>query len=263
MQLRRHIDLALLYPAMVLILASGLFAGLISFWAPQLSSTYYALQLPMSNGVRIILWLEQHLWSWAWVVPSLVVMFGLIALGYYLYLAADLLWIPSSRAAKWARNSMPIWLILLWHLPLARLADLPAGDRNLWLAGGVLAAFFPFFYEDYFTLQKFVRGVVTSYYASLALQLWRPHGLGTLVAVLGFIALFALWFRINFRGWIAAAMLAVIAAALWSAGPAPLPSWSYAALAASTILYLQSFVSIAYDIRRAGTVAPGKPAGEA
>ncbi|MDX2029623.1 MAG: lysophospholipid acyltransferase family protein [Blastocatellia bacterium] len=186
---------------------------------------------------------------------------ALIALGYYLYLAADLCWIPPSRAAKWARNSMPIWLILLWHLPLARLAELPAGDRNPWLAASVLAAFFPFFYEDYFTVQKFVRGVVTSYYVSLALQLWRPHGLGTLVAVLGFVALFALWFRVIFRGWIAAAMIAIIGGAIaWRSSPA-LPSWVYPALSAATILYLQSFISIAYDIRRAGNVAPGPPPG--
>lgn len=182
----------------------------------------------------------------------------LIALAYYLYLAADLMWIRPSRPAKWIRNSMPIWLILLWHLPLTRLLAVPAGERNEWLAAGMLAAFFPFFYEDYFSLQKFVRGVVTSYYFSLALQLWRPHGLGTLVAVLGFIALFAFWFRVLFWGWIAAGMFAIIGGTLvWSPSAAP-PSWVYPALSAATILYLQCFVSIAYDIRRAGNVSPGQ-----
>ncbi|MFN0087889.1 MAG: lysophospholipid acyltransferase family protein [Blastocatellia bacterium] len=185
----------------------------------------------------------------------------LIALGYYGYLAADLMWIRPSRLAKWVRNSMPIWLILLWHAPLTRLLAVPAGERNGWLAAGLLAAFFPFFYEDYFSLQKFVRGVVTSYYLSLALQLWRPHGLGTLVAVLGFIALFALWFRIRLRGWIAAGLLAIIGGALaWSPSDAP-PAWPYPALSAATILYLQCFISIAYDIRRAGNISTGKAAG--
>jgi hypothetical protein len=78
------------------------------------------------------------------------------------------------------------------------------------------------------------------------------------VAVLGFVALFALWFRVIFRGWIAAATLAIIGGAIaWRSSPA-LPSWIYPALSAATILYLQSFISIAYDIRRAGNVAPGQ-----
>src|SRR5262249_53238964 len=83
---------------------------------------------------------------------------------YYAYIMADLAFIKPSRIAKWLRNSTPIWLILAWHYPLTRALLLPAGDRNGMLAAAALAAFFPFFYEDYYSLQKFVRGVVVSYY---------------------------------------------------------------------------------------------------
>lgn len=174
---------------------------------------------------------------------------------YYLYLMADLALIPPSRMAKWIRNTMPIWLILIWHYWLARALSVPLGERNEWLVAATLAAFFPFFYEHYFTLQKFVRGIVTSYYFSLALLIGWPHPLGTLVAVLGFIAVFALWFRVIYARWMAAVMCAVIALAVWLTMSAQLPLLIYTALAITTIGYLQSFVTIAYDIRRAGDVS--------
>lgn len=176
-------------------------------------------------------------------------------MSYYLYLAADLGLIRPSRLAKWVRNSMPVWLILIWHSLLCQALAVPIGERNLWLAGAALAAFFPFFYEDYFTLQKFVRGLVTSYYFSLALQLGWPQPLGTMVAVLGFIAIFALWFRVIYRWWMAGVMCAVIALAVWLTVATRLPLLIYAGLAIATIAYLQSFIAVAYDIRRAGDVA--------
>jgi 1-acyl-sn-glycerol-3-phosphate acyltransferase len=174
---------------------------------------------------------------------------------YYLYLMADLALIPPSRFAKWTRNSMPIWLILIWHYPLTAALAVPPGERNGWFVAAVLAAFFPFFYEHYFTLQKFVRGIVASYYFSMAIEIGWPLSLGTLVAVLGFIAVFALWFGVIYRWWTAAVMCAVIALSVWLTPSARGPLWVYALLAVATIGYLQSFVSIAYDIRRAGDVS--------
>lgn len=177
------------------------------------------------------------------------------AAAYYLYLIADLMLIKPARLAKWLRNSMPIWLILCWHHPLVTALRVPPGARNAWLVVAVLAAFFPFFYEDYYTLQKFVRGLVTSYYFSLALLLGWPHPLGTFVAVLSFIAIFVFWYRVIYRWWIAAAMGAVIVPAVWLSAADKWPLLIYAALAVAVNLYLQTFISLAYDIRRAGNVA--------
>lgn len=177
------------------------------------------------------------------------------AVGYYLYLAADLALIKPGRFAKWVRNTMPVWLILIWHYLLCRALAVPSGERNEWLVVAALAALFPFFYEHYFTLQKFVRGLVASYYFSMVLMLFWPHGLGTLVTVLGFIAVFALWFEVIYRWLIAALMLAVIAAAIWLTELPGVPLLAYAGLAVAMIAYLQTFVSFAYDIRRAGDVS--------
>lgn len=177
------------------------------------------------------------------------------AMGYYLYLMADLALIKPARLSKWIRNTMPVWLILIWHFPLCRALAVPSGERNPWLVVAALAALFPFFYEHYFTLQKFVRGLVASYYFSMALMLLWPHGLGTLVAVLGFIAVFVLWFEVTFRWLIAAVMLAVIAAAIWLTELPQTPLLIYSALALVMITYLQTFVSFAYDIRKAGDVS--------
>src|SRR5215510_16126004 len=70
---------------------------------------------------------------------------------YYAYLAADLALIKPGRLAKWLRNSAPIWLILAWHYPLTSALVLPAGARNDLLFAATLAAFFPFFYADYYS----------------------------------------------------------------------------------------------------------------
>ncbi|HEY8460669.1 MAG TPA: lysophospholipid acyltransferase family protein [Blastocatellia bacterium] len=174
---------------------------------------------------------------------------------YYAYIMADLALIKPSRMAKWLRNSMPIWLILAWHYPLTRAMVLPAGEWNELLVAATLAAFFPFFYEDYYTVQKFVRGIVASYYFSLAVSLALPHGLGTMAAVLGFIAVFVLWNKVIYRRLIAAVMLAAAALAIGLSGEPRTRLLIYAALPFLTVAYLQTFITIAYDIRKAGNVS--------
>lgn len=177
------------------------------------------------------------------------------AVGYYLYLMADLALIKPSRIAKWVRNTMPVWLVLIWHYGLCRALAVPSGERNEWLVVAALAALFPFFYEHYFTLQKFVRGLVAGYYFSMVLLLGWPHGLGTLVTVLGFIVIFVLWFEVIHRWLIVTVMLAVIVAAVWLTELPRATLLVYAALAVAMIAYLQTFVSFAYDIRKAGDVS--------
>ena len=54
---------------------------------------------------------------------------------------------------------------------------------------------------------------------------------------------------------IAAVMLAVIAAAIWLTELPQTPLLIYSALALVMIAYLQTFVSFAYDIRKAGDVS--------
>ena len=174
---------------------------------------------------------------------------------YYAYIMADLTLIKPSRLAKWLRNSAPIWLILLWHYSLTLALLAPTGDRNVLLLAATLAGFFPFFYEDYYSLQKFVRGIVVSYYVSLAISLALPHGLGTLVAVLCFIAIFALWYETPYRKLIVAVMLVSVASAVSLSDEPRSPLLIYTALSLLTIAYLETFVTIAYDIRKAGNVS--------
>ncbi len=76
LQLRRRIDLALMYPALVLLMAGLMFAWLVAFWVPRLSDAYFWLQIPATAWVRRLEWLQQHLWSWAWIIPAFVTMFG-------------------------------------------------------------------------------------------------------------------------------------------------------------------------------------------
>ena len=175
--------------------------------------------------------------------------------GYYLYLISDLLLIRQGRTAKWLRNSMPIWLILAWHHPLITALGISAGELNALLVCAVLAAFFPFFWEDYYTLQKFVRGLVVVYYFSLALQLRWPHGLGVFVALLGFIIVFSLWYKNVYYQVTVALMLVAMIVAFILKDSLTLPLLFYAALAVAALGYIQTFVAVAYDIRRAGNVS--------
>ncbi len=207
-------------------------------WAPLIAVIVTLLVSLSRNTIR-------ETWLGVW----------LPAVGYYLYLAADLALVKPGRFAKWVRNTMPVWLILIWHALLCPALAVPSGERNEWLVAAALAALFPFFYEHYFTLQKFVRGLVAGYYFSMVLMLFWPHGLGTLVTVLGFIAVFVLSFKVIYRWLIAAVMLAVIAAAVWLTESPRSLLLAYAALAVAMIAYLQTFVSFAYDIRRAGDVS--------
>jgi 1-acyl-sn-glycerol-3-phosphate acyltransferase len=174
---------------------------------------------------------------------------------YYLYLIADLTIIKPGREAKWLRNAMPVYFIITWHYSLVRALGVPAGDLNLLLVCAALAAFFPYFWEDYYTLQKFVRGVVVVYYFSLALLLGWPHPLGVLVATLGFIAIFGMWYRTNFHAATVAAMLMATAAAVFLTRAFDARLLAYAALALAAVGYLQTFVNAAYDIRKAGEVS--------
>lgn len=174
---------------------------------------------------------------------------------YSLYLLADLTIIKPGREAKWLRNGLPIGFILIWHYWLVRAVGVPAGEFNLLLAGAALAAFFPYFWEDYYTLQKFVRGVVVVYYFSLALLLYWPHPLGVFVAVLSYIAIFSIWQRTNFYRTTTLVMLAALATAIFLAKAFNLVLLAYVELALITVSYLRTFVSAAYDIRKEGDVA--------
>jgi 1-acyl-sn-glycerol-3-phosphate acyltransferase len=185
--------------------------------------------------------------SWKMIWP--------IVAGYYIYLISDLALIRQGRTAKWVRNSMPIWLIVAWHYPLTWATGLPAGELNGLLVCAVLAAFFPFFWEDYYTLQKFVRGLVVVYYFSLALQLGIPHSLGVFVALLGFIIMFGLRYKTVYYGASVALMLITIIVAIILKGSITLPLLYYAALAVAALGYIQTFAGVAYDIRRAGNVS--------
>jgi hypothetical protein len=82
-----------------------------------------------------------------------------------------------------------------------------------------------------------------------------PHGLGTLVAILCFIAIFVLWHGVIYRKLIAVVMLVSVASAVALSGEPRTPLLIYAALSFATIVYLQTFVTIAYDIRNAGNVS--------
>jgi 1-acyl-sn-glycerol-3-phosphate acyltransferase len=198
--------------------------------------------LPSIHGAESLeQWYRQppsHIRSYEWA-PVIVTMIATVVAGRRGTLAANWLNVILPSAIYYAYLAADLGLILAWHYPLTSALILPAGERNDLLVAATLAAFFPFFYEDYYSVQKFVRGVVVSYYFSLAISLALPHGLGTLVAVLGFIAIFVLWQEVIYRMLIAAVMLVSVALAVGLSDEPRAPLLIYAALSFATIGYLQ------------------------
>lgn len=207
-------------------------------WAPLVAALIATLVASLRATVGQTWW---HIW-----LPVAV---------YGLYLISDLTVIRPGREAKWLRNFMPVYFILTWHYSLVGALKIPEGEMNLMLAGVALAAFFPYFWEDYYTLQKFVRGLVVVYYFSLALLLGLPHRLGVLTATLSFIVIFSLWYRTNFHAATAVVMSAAIATAIFITRSFDPVLLTYVALAVAAVVYLQTFVNAAYDIRKAGEVS--------
>jgi hypothetical protein len=117
-----------------------------------------------------------------------------------------------------------------------------------------IASFLVFFWEDYFTLQKFVRGLVLVYYLSIAMLLQWLNPLGLFVAVLSFIITFSLWYRTIYYWATVAVMAIALAIGLSTTREIGLILLAYAALGAATIGYLQTFINAAYDIRKAGSI---------
>lgn len=149
---------------------------------------------------------------------------------------------------------MPIWLVVVWHNGLTTALNLPQGEKNLLLLSVTVAAFFVFFWEDYFTLQKFVRGLVLVYYLSMVMLLFWPVGLGLFVAVSAFIIAFSLWYRTIYYWATIAVMFIALSIALLSTGDLKPVLLAFAGLGVAAIAYLQSFINAAYDIRKAGSI---------
>ena len=59
-------------------------------------------------------------------------------------------------------------------------------------------AFFAFFWEDYYTMQKFVRGLVLVYYLSLLFLLRWPEPAAIFVSVSSFVIAFTIWYQTRY-----------------------------------------------------------------
>jgi hypothetical protein len=88
--------------------------------------------------------------------------------------------------------------------------------------------------------------------SSLALLLYWPHGLGTLVAVLTFVVVFGLWYRTTYYRVTVLVVLLAVGAALYFGSDAELTLLVYGGLGGVALGYLQTFVNAAYDIRKSG-----------
>ncbi|HWE37983.1 MAG TPA: type II secretion system F family protein [Isosphaeraceae bacterium] len=152
-ELRWEIGQALVYPLMVLVLAYGLFVGLVLEVVPRLLAAAEGFRLPVRGALWLLERLEQSAALWVPVVPA-----GFVALGVAWAwtgrsaglgpgrAGALLAWVPWARAAMAdarAAGFAELLALLIDHrVPLDRAVTLAAdatGDRRLVAAGRSVA----------------------------------------------------------------------------------------------------------------------------
>lgn len=72
--MRRRIAMALIYPAIVLILAYALFLGFIAVLVPRLLGAYDDFRLPLQGSLKLLQHLQRTMLYWGPVFPALVVL---------------------------------------------------------------------------------------------------------------------------------------------------------------------------------------------
>ena len=122
-----------------------------------------------------------RLYEWFLCVVLLVTLRRLgavVAMAYFAYLLADILWIPQSRLTRFLRNfSTPVALAAAYPVLVDLIGPPPQGP---WLASYavVLAytlwAMIHYCFTKYLRFQRFVRGWLLTLYLGLLEQMWLP-----------------------------------------------------------------------------------------
>ncbi|MBX7220409.1 MAG: 1-acyl-sn-glycerol-3-phosphate acyltransferase [Blastocatellia bacterium] len=112
---------------------------------------------------------------------------------FYMYLLADIWFLPQGRIVKALRDlSTPI-LLFAWNGTLLKVVNYPTTGVDFLTLGLALGSMLiPFYYANYHDSQRFMRGMVLSYGLALTIALLYPAGYGLHAALFSFAVCYCL-----------------------------------------------------------------------
>jgi 1-acyl-sn-glycerol-3-phosphate acyltransferase len=139
-------------------------------------------ELALAVVVSALLFAKSHSWLYQ-VAPA----------AYLGFLLADWLWIPQRRLVKWLRNTSPLVFILSFGPAVLEAMGLPAVPAEDALAGALIGALVPYFYERSTIALGWMRGLTAAFLFELGALHFAPTGLGPHVALPFYAAAYAAW----------------------------------------------------------------------
>ncbi len=127
-----------------------------------------------------------HRVSWLWLTLPLIT--------YYSYIILDLMVLKQGRKSKIIRDLAAPMLMLLWYptIVIALGIKVTAFISLVMLTVGVCL---PYYWANYYDTQRFLRGLVMTYYLSFAIQLVKPAEFGLHWSLTIFALVYALYHR--------------------------------------------------------------------
>lgn len=130
----------------------------------------------------------------ATVVPISMLQLVLPFLVYYGYMGLDIGVLRQGRTTKIVRDLATPLLMLAWHPLLVKAINVP-GIEFLSLMIVMAGIFLPYYWTNYYDTQRFLRGLVMSYYLGFTLEIFKPAAFGLHWTLAAFALIYALYHR--------------------------------------------------------------------
>lgn len=124
--------------------------------------------------------------SWLW--------FTLPLIAYYGYIVLDLMVLKQGRKSKIIRDLASPLLMLVWYPLIVTALDIKVA-AFLSLVMLTIGICLPYYWTNYYDTQRFLRGLVMTYYISFAIQMVKPAEFGLHWSMTIFALAYALYHR--------------------------------------------------------------------
>lgn len=170
-------------------------------------------------------------------------------IAYYGYIISDIMFLKQGRKSKIIRDLLAPLLMLVWY-PVITVGLGIKISAFLSLIVFIVGICLPYYWTNYYDTQRFLRGLVISYYTSFVLQLYFPSQFGLHLAMATFAFLYAIYHQTLFW-YCQIALIALYAGFIyWIMGEQALTNgYAYALLGLIVNIYMIFFKFTAHDGR--------------